>query len=1842
MKKGTKRKILFIALGIILLLGITAFILAKTGVFVKQFKSIIEIELTKALNREVIIEKIEGGIFDSIDLINVRIASKKEIKDGVLIAIDKVSVKYNFRDIILNKKQVIESLKGIELIRPSVLIEKDEQGSWNIIDFINSLPVAENPVFPEKLPITVSKGLIGIKDSKKKFNSSLRNIYGSMKFTGQGKVSIKAGSKSFSSRKTNIYVDGLIDLKNKTNALILTGSDLELSHYAAYALTYLPPDKNEILSVKDGKFDFLAKISSEDISADLLIKKGEVGFKHLKTGLSGIISEISLSKESIKIKKFASIFKNSSIIAKGEIKNAFEGKPEGKLSVYLNRADLSDLGEEEIFKGLNPSGICNAGITIEGLFASPSVNVFANVRALRIAGFKTDNNELVLRYKDKKAVIENLKINAFDGLAKLSGSYDLDKDNLSLAGNASDMQFGEIFNTVGISGATGKAFFSIEAKGPLRDLTISSKVNVKKAALVSGALGDITGSLLFYGSNKLRVNVISAEKISMQTVFTFEKNKTFTDGFIKLSGMNFKNAYGFFVENKMELGGESTAVFSLKGPLEDITLSGDIAINNFNFEGYKARTAKGNLTIKRGLLAGSGLYFDQDGTGCLKADGSMGLAGDLPLNLTVSASKVDFSKIPVFNTYYKMSGRGAFAGKILGNISYPKFIATLVSDNMILDGKESLKADLSFIYNNSTLKIDKLNIDNEYTFNGEITFLNKTHLDSNLTVKDGKLSTLFTIFKIFRDKDEVKGTLNGGLRLSGDFESLNGEGELNTQNASAFGKTVDLFGLKFEVKNSIFTVKSFDFGMENIVLTAGGTISLKKNGPSSLDFKMSNTVNKNKITGIYNISAAGLFDPENPVIQAKIKSNALSFNEQRVDNITSDISYDKKQKKLTFVDFEWENLTGKAEYTFKNSGFLADLEFKASDFRKISFLNLEAKNTFVAGKLDGSMEIKTDKNGNITVKTGNENPLDILNLQYGDFKANRIRAVFDLEKSQKGCEIVLSAFQISQEKGTLNVEGLIKSDSEGFSPEKTDCRLKVFLSGADVKNLLPLIKSKADISAELLSPEGITITGKLSAPLVSGLLSARNVRSGSLLLGDFNGEFDYKNSVLNFRNLNFDDFRLDNHAEFKKAVFIFKKDYVEAQISAAADFKQFFGLRLKADVETNNFKLVSGENAAVESELSLKNFTMNDYKMNDLAFRLISSKTGLKLQNYSDYQGNTSTVKGEIVFKDKDSVEFKEVLLSIYDNTPGLVKINGVLGPVSNMVIDVNNTNVKFILKYFDLDFNMTGTVNNARVLYKGSADSPNVNIGGALRDVNIFNMAFSSVTGDMSFAGNKMTLSQVVGEQRIASKIQYQVKVDGTIPLNQEEEQDLHIVLNNAGLQPIMITGWFNNVEGIMDADLKIKGKLSYPEIEKGFLIIRGGSKLFPAGFIKEADNVKARFTIAKNRVTINNLSFEVDKSPVEVFGEFTLKKFYPEELINIRVRNRQTAERKGIKFKIDSIMNNEGTMSVKGDKDEYFSITGKSPKFAMKGELHIYDTGFTWPPSYKEGETAPRILKEMDWNLKVVIEESVWYYNTYCKAKLKTGSIITSAGPGGDLEMRGGAEINEGFLTFAGVKFNLKTASFVFLQNEKRNPAITASGEYNTSTHKVFLSIKGKEGLYAELGNGKNFDAVLTSQPEESQDQIIKIISGLTDLTADNARDKLIAMFAFQVINERLRDIVGDVFDVDITRRAGSRYHSEDLVIASEKTVNILDEMQFSVSKVIAENLKIRGTLYKDYDLKTSSLVYAYLTEVSVELASGNRKYNIALNPNEWKVGVQAVIPFDNEPFIEQEKNKKKRKEK
>lgn len=291
--KRKAKKILIIIFCVFLALFITAFILAKTGVFVKQFKNIIQAELSKALNREVTIESIEGGVFDSITLNNVRIASNKEIKDGMLIVIEKVTINYSFKDIIFNKKEIIDSLKSIHIKKPSIFVEDDKDGSWNIQKFLESINTDKQMASNLKTKIYIVKGLVGFKDNKKKFNSSIRDIFGDISFDDNNNLLVNLKAKGFKSKKFNLFVAANVNLTDKKYSITLKGNSFQLPHYAAYGLLFLKDKSN--LNILDGAVDFSLLID-ENVAGNFEIKKGVASIEGLKDNITDISSNLKLEK----------------------------------------------------------------------------------------------------------------------------------------------------------------------------------------------------------------------------------------------------------------------------------------------------------------------------------------------------------------------------------------------------------------------------------------------------------------------------------------------------------------------------------------------------------------------------------------------------------------------------------------------------------------------------------------------------------------------------------------------------------------------------------------------------------------------------------------------------------------------------------------------------------------------------------------------------------------------------------------------------------------------------------------------------------------------------------------------------------------------------------------------------------------------------------------------------------------------------------------------------------------------------------------------------------------------------------------------------------------------------------------------------------------------------------------------------------------------------------------------------------------------------------------------------------------------------------------------------------
>lgn len=89
---------------------IVVFLVSKEQKLLEEFKSHLEIEVARALSREVDIEGISGGIFAPITLRNVRIAYSKEDNNESLLTIEQIKVNKKIWDVLFIKRRFLGTL----------------------------------------------------------------------------------------------------------------------------------------------------------------------------------------------------------------------------------------------------------------------------------------------------------------------------------------------------------------------------------------------------------------------------------------------------------------------------------------------------------------------------------------------------------------------------------------------------------------------------------------------------------------------------------------------------------------------------------------------------------------------------------------------------------------------------------------------------------------------------------------------------------------------------------------------------------------------------------------------------------------------------------------------------------------------------------------------------------------------------------------------------------------------------------------------------------------------------------------------------------------------------------------------------------------------------------------------------------------------------------------------------------------------------------------------------------------------------------------------------------------------------------------------------------------------------------------------------------------------------------------------------------------------------------------------------------------------------------------------------------------------------------------------------
>lgn len=177
-------KKLLITIGAIVTVIAVLVIVAGVIVYKKVDKTFISSQMSKSLNRQVYIEKIDVNIFSvlsGIEIKNVAISNFKtpqelESLQGKPVAAgdvfaDMESLHFKVKIIPLFKKQV--ELKELVLYSPVINLSKNKQGVLNINDLIKSkkqekkeLQEPAKPLTADEIPVDIAVGEIGMKNGK--------------------------------------------------------------------------------------------------------------------------------------------------------------------------------------------------------------------------------------------------------------------------------------------------------------------------------------------------------------------------------------------------------------------------------------------------------------------------------------------------------------------------------------------------------------------------------------------------------------------------------------------------------------------------------------------------------------------------------------------------------------------------------------------------------------------------------------------------------------------------------------------------------------------------------------------------------------------------------------------------------------------------------------------------------------------------------------------------------------------------------------------------------------------------------------------------------------------------------------------------------------------------------------------------------------------------------------------------------------------------------------------------------------------------------------------------------------------------------------------------------------------------------------------------------------------------------------------------------------------------------------------------------------------------------------------------------------------------------------------
>ncbi|MGC9366354.1 MAG: translocation/assembly module TamB domain-containing protein [bacterium] len=468
------------------------------------------------------------------------------------------------------------------------------------------------------------------------------------------------------------------------------------------------------------------------------------------------------------------------------------------------------------------------------------------------------------------------------------------------------------------------------------------------------------------------------------------------------------------------------------------------------------------------------------------------------------------------------------------------------------------------------------------------------------------------------------------------------------------------------------------------------------------------------------------------------------------------------------------------------------------------------------------------------------------------------------------------------------------------------------------------------------------------------------------------------------------------------------------------------------------------------------------------------------------------------------------------------VKIKGYFSWLEDSLdgfIQIKSLNIDIVEKFFYFDQDLEGTVSVYSDI-TGTAQNPHISLRAMMRDCLIEPVKIDSAEIAAIIFNEQVKIDQfeIYNHQEIST-------IQGTLPLNSEDNIDLYCQFNNIGLWPFeFISDIVSPLNGRIDGNIQVQGTYSDVDINGNLTIDQASIYVIVIGQVVE--NIAG------------TLNFSQDTAWLDIKGENNGGDIDMNGFIQFNRNFSSISSRLHFNFNeiawagLEGLWANlNGHIDIEIDTFENISI---------QGDVDINEALIIPPPKTAAPQTGEQELPEMDLFIDGS-EGNIWFKSDFADAKLFGNLYISSFN--NVIETKGDLEVERGNIFYLDRAFRI-TEGFIFIlsQGDKIDGNVDIKGETT-----INYTIPTEQGtperqsatIYVELkGKISAPEFILTSTPKLSQQDIASLLtfnttwsnissfSTIAQAVPDRALNYLLRT---QILNRLQRTIGLDAIDLE-----------------------------------------------------------------------------------------------------------------